>query len=86
MKEFIEYLVKHLVDKPDQVHINEVNGHNTIVLELRVGEGDLGKVIGRHGKTASSLRTLLAAGAAKKHKRYIFEILENGEKNPIQSE
>lgn len=82
MKEFIEYLIKQLVDKPDQVCVNEVAGHHTIVLELRVGDGDMGKVIGRHGQTALSLRTLLAAGSAKKHKRYILEILEDDENKP----
>ena len=79
MKEFIEYLIKQLVDKPDEVRINEVSGQQTIVLELHVSNGDLGKVIGRHGQTAFSLRTLLNAGAARKNKRYILEILENEE-------
>jgi predicted RNA-binding protein YlqC (UPF0109 family) len=79
MKEFIEYLIKQLVDKPEEVRINEISGQRTIVLELHVGSGDLGKVIGRHGQTASSLRTLLTAGAAKRNKRYILEILENKE-------
>jgi predicted RNA-binding protein YlqC (UPF0109 family) len=79
MKDFIEYLIKQLVDKPDEVRINEVSGQKTSVLELRVGDGDLGKVIGRHGQTALSLRTLLTAGAARKNKRYILEIIENND-------
>ena len=82
MKEFIEYLIKQVVDKPEEVRIHEVTGQQTIVLELHVGSGDLGKVIGRHGQTASSLRTLLTAGAAKKNKRYILEILEDDENKP----
>jgi len=77
MKEFIEYLIKHLVDKPDEVKINEIVGERTIVFELHVGDGDMGKVIGRHGQTAGSLRTLLAATAAKQGKRFILEILDN---------
>ncbi len=77
MKEFIEYLVKHLVDKPEEVQINEVAGEQTTVLELRVGDGDMGKVIGRHGQTARSLRTLLTAASAKQGKRSVLEIVED---------
>ena len=77
MREFIEYLIKQLVDKPEEVQINEIAGEQTIVFELRVGDGDMGKVIGRHGQTASSLRILLAAAAAKQGKRFVLEILEN---------
>ena len=76
MKEFILFIVKHLVDKPDEVHVNEVDGEQTIVFELRVGQGDMGKVIGKHGQTAKSLRTLLAAASAKQGKRAMLEILE----------
>ncbi len=76
MKEFIEFVVKHLVDSPDEVKVNEIDGERTVVLELRVGEGDMGKVIGRHGQTAKSLRTLLAAASAKNGKRAVLEILE----------
>ena len=76
MKEFIEFIVKHLVDDPDAVHVNEVDGERTIVFELRVGQGDMGKVIGRRGQTAKSLRTLLAAASAKIGKRSVLEILE----------
>ncbi len=77
MKEFIEHLIKHLVDKPDEVQINEISGERTVVLELRVGDGDMGKVIGRGGQTARSLRTLLSAVAAKQGKRSVLEILED---------
>ena len=76
MKEFIEFIVKHLVDNPDEVQINEVDGERTIVFELRVGQGDMGKVIGRRGQTAKSIRTLLAAASAKVGKRSVLEILE----------
>jgi len=77
MKEFIEYLVKHLVDMPEKVQINEIAGERTIVFELRVGNGDMGKVIGKRGQTAGSLRTLLSAAAAKQGKRFVLEILDN---------
>jgi predicted RNA-binding protein YlqC (UPF0109 family) len=76
MKEFIEYIAKHLVDKPDEVEVKEVEGEKTTVYELRVGDGDLGKVIGRKGQTARSIRTLLAAASAKRGKRAVLEILE----------
>lgn len=76
MKEFIEYIVKNLVDHPDEVKVEEVEGSRTTVYELRVGQGDLGKVIGKEGKTAKSIRTLLAAAAARQGKRAVLEILE----------
>jgi len=77
MKEFLEFMIKHLVDKPSEVQINEIAGERTVVFELRVGEGDMGKVIGRGGQTARSLRILLAAAAAKQGKRFVLEILED---------
>jgi predicted RNA-binding protein YlqC (UPF0109 family) len=76
MKEFIEFIAKHLVDHPEAVGVTEVVGERTTVYELRVGEGDLGKVIGRKGQTAKSIRTLLAAASAKRGKRSVLEILE----------
>jgi len=76
MKEFIEYIAKKLVDKPNEVHVNEIHGERSVVCELRVGEGDLGKVIGKHGQTARSIRMLVAAASAKLGKRAILEILE----------
>lgn len=76
MKEFILYVVKHLVDNPDAVQVNEVDGERTVVYELRVGDGDMGKVIGKRGNTAKSIRTLLAAASAKTGKRAVLEILE----------
>ncbi len=76
MKEFLEFIIKHLVDKPNEVQVNEIDGEHTAVYELRVGQGDMGKVIGKHGKTARSIRTLLAAASAKAGKRAVLEILE----------
>lgn len=76
MKEFLLFIVKHLVDKPDEVRVNEVDGEQTVVYELHVGQGDMGKVIGKRGQTAKSLRTLLAAASAKRGKRALLEILE----------
>ena len=76
MKEFIEYIVKRLVDRPEEVQVTEISGDRTVVYELRVGDGDLGKVIGKRGQTAKSIRTLLTAAAAKKGKRAVLEILE----------
>ena len=76
MKEFIEYIVKNLVDNPDEVSVVEIEGTRTTVYELRVGEGDLGKVIGKEGKTVRSIRTILSAAAARQGKRAVLEILE----------
>ncbi len=77
MKEFIEYIVKQLVDKPDDVRVTEVKGERVTVYELHVGKGDMGKVIGKKGQTANAIRTLLsAASAAEKGTRSVLEILE----------
>ncbi|MCP4704652.1 MAG: KH domain-containing protein [candidate division Zixibacteria bacterium] len=76
MKEFIETIVKALVDNPDAVDLNEIQGERTTVYELRVGDGDLGKVIGKHGQTAKSIRILISAISAKQGKRAVLEILE----------
>lgn len=76
MKDFIEYVVSALVDNPDRVSVVEVEGTRTTVFELRVGDGDLGKVIGRGGQTAKAIRTLLAAVAARQGKRAMLEILD----------
>ena len=77
MKEFIEFIIKHLVDKPDEVQVNEIVGEQTVVLELRVGKGDMGSVIGRRGQNIISLRTLIAAAAAKQGMRAVLELLED---------
>jgi len=76
MKDFVEYIAKQLVDNPDAVKVTQIDGEKTTVFELRVGDGDLGKVIGRKGQTAKSIRTLLAAASAKRGKRAVLEILE----------
>jgi predicted RNA-binding protein YlqC (UPF0109 family) len=77
MQEFIEYIVKKLVDHPDEVKVSQIDSEKTIILELQVKEGDLGKVIGKKGRTAKALRTLLTAAAAKQgQKRAILEIIE----------
>ncbi|MFH1372777.1 MAG: KH domain-containing protein [bacterium] len=76
MKDFIESIVRVLVDNPDQINIVEVEGTRTTVYELRVAQSDLGKVIGKNGQTAKSMRTLLSAAAARQGKRAVLEILE----------
>lgn len=76
MKEFVEYIVKHLVDRPDQVRVAEVFGETTVVYELRVDRADMGKVIGRDGRTAQAIRTLLSAVARKSGVHATLEILE----------
>ncbi len=76
MKEFLEYVVRALVDRPESVAVHEVEGSRTTVYELRVGPGDLGKVIGKNGQTAKSLRTILGAVSARQGKRAVLEILE----------
>jgi len=76
MKEFIEFIAKALVDHPESVSVTEIEGEKTTVYELTVGEGDLGKVIGRGGQTARSMRTLLTAVSAKHGKRAVLEIVE----------
>jgi predicted RNA-binding protein YlqC (UPF0109 family) len=76
VKEFIENIVRALVDNPDEVRLTEIIGSKTTVYELRVGQGDLGKVIGKKGQTAKAIRTLIAAISAKQGKRAVLEILE----------
>lgn len=76
MKELVEEIAKALVDKPDEVSVNVVNGEQASVLELRVAPSDLGKVIGKQGRTARSIRTLLSAAGMKLNRRFTLEILE----------
>ena len=76
MKELIDYIAKALVDKPEQVTVSEVEGNRTSVLELKVAKEDLGKVIGKQGRTARAMRTILSAASAKLKKRSVLEILE----------
>ncbi len=77
MKEFVESIVKKLVDHPEDVHVTQIDSEKTIILELKVKEGDLGKVIGKRGHTAQALRTLITAISVKQgQKRAILEIIE----------
>lgn len=76
MKELVEFIARALVDEPDQVRVTEIQGERITVIELRVAPGDLGKVIGKQGRTARSIRTLLNATATKLRKRAVLEILE----------
>ncbi len=76
MKEFIEYVAKTLVDKPERVEINEIAGAQTNVLELKVAKEDVGKIIGKSGRTADAIRTILNCGAAKQNKRFILHIID----------
>ena len=76
MQELVESIAKALVDNPDQVQVRAVDGEQVTVLDLRVHPTDLGKVIGRQGRTAKAMRTLLGAAGMKLHKRYTLEILE----------
>ena len=76
LKELVTMVAKSLVDNPDQVEVTEVAGEQTAVLELKVAQEDLGKIIGKQGKTAKAIRTILSAAAAKLKKRAVLEILE----------
>ena len=76
LREVIETIAKALVDSPDEVTVREIDGDATTVLELKVAPGDLGKVIGKQGRTARSIRTLLGAASMKLNRRYTLEILE----------
>jgi hypothetical protein len=76
MKELILVMAKALVDKPDEVEIKEIEGDVTTILELRVAKDDLGKVIGKQGKTAHAMRSILNATATKLKKRAVLEIIE----------
>ncbi len=76
LKDLIEYLARALVDHPDEVSVSEVSGEQTIVLELKVAKDDLGKVIGKQGRTVKAMRALLSAASAKLRKRADLEILE----------
>ena len=76
MKALIETMAKSLVDRPDEVKVSEIEGEKTTVYELRVFQGDLGKVIGKQGKTARAMRTILGAAGTKIGKRCVLEILE----------
>jgi predicted RNA-binding protein YlqC (UPF0109 family) len=76
MKDLITDIVQALVDHPEEVSVNEVGGSHTTVLEVRVAKTDIGKVIGKQGRTAQAIRTVLNAAAGKTRQRYVLEIIE----------
>ena len=76
MKEFVEFVVKQLVDNPEEVSVREVDGERAIIVEVRLNPSDIGKVIGKNGKTINAIRSLLTCASAKKGKRAILEIIE----------
>ncbi len=76
MKELIKYIAQALVDNSDQVEVQEIKAQQTVVLELRVAKEDLGKVIGKKGRTVQAMRTILSCASAKEKKRVILEIIE----------
>jgi hypothetical protein len=76
MKEFLEFIVRHLVDRPELMALEVVEEDNRVTFKLRVGQGEVGKVIGKNGRTAQSIRVLLAAVAAREGKRAVLEILD----------
>jgi len=76
VKELVEFIVKSLVDKPEDVRIEEVEGEKASIMELRVAQEDLGKVIGKQGRTAKAIRTILNAAGVKGGKKIVLEILE----------
>lgn len=76
LPDLVSFIAKSLVDNPDKVVVKEITGEQTAVLELKVAQEDLGKIIGKQGKTAKAIRTILNAAAAKMRKRAVLEILE----------
>jgi predicted RNA-binding protein YlqC (UPF0109 family) len=76
MKQLVQYMAEALVDEPEKVQVNIVEGENSIILELKVAPEDIGKVIGKSGRTAKAMRTILSAAATKLKKRSILEIVE----------
>ena len=76
MKDLIAAIVQAIVDRPEEVFVNEIGGDHTVVLELRVAKSDMGKVIGKRGRIAQAIRTILTAASGKARKRYILEIIE----------
>jgi hypothetical protein len=76
MKDLIGYIAKALVDQPEEVSVTEIEGNNTNVLELSVAKSDIGKIIGKQGRTAMAIRTILSAASGKLRKRHILEIVD----------
>lgn len=77
MKQLVETVCKSLVDNPDEVNVTQIDGEQTTILELRVHQSDLGKVIGKQGRTARAIRTILAAAGMKQKRRFSLEIIEH---------
>ena len=75
-RELIEFIARSLVDEPDAVQVNVIEGEQSIILELRVGSQDVGKVIGKHGRIAKELRTVLSAATSRSGRRVVLEILD----------
>ena len=75
-KELVEFMVKSLVDQPEEVNVNVIEGEKSTILELHVAEGDVGKVIGKQGRIAKAIRTILSASATRDGKRAVLEILD----------
>lgn len=75
MKELVEFMAKSLVDNPDAVMVNEVDGEQSVILELKVAPEDMGKIIGKQGRIAKAIRTVVKAAAVKQNKRVIVEII-----------
>lgn len=75
-RELIEFIARALVDEPDAVQVNVIEGEQSIILELRVGREDVGKVIGKHGRIAKALRTVLSAATSRSGRRVVLEILD----------
>lgn len=75
MKELVEFIAKSLVDDPSQVYVSEIEGENSVMLELRAGPEDMGRVIGRGGRTVNAIRTLVRVLAAKQGKRVTLEVV-----------
>ncbi len=78
MKELVELIAKSLVDSPDQVSVSQLEGEQTTILELKVAQADLGKVIGKQGRTAQAMRIILGASGMKLKRRFNLEIIEKG--------
>ncbi len=75
-KELVEYIARSLVDVPDEVEVEMIEGEKSTILELKVAEDDIGKVIGKHGRIAKAVRTILSAASSRSGKRFVLEILD----------
>ena len=76
MKQLVETIAKSLVDSPEEVHVHEVEGSQSVIIELKVAEDDMGKIIGKQGRIAKAIRTVVKAAAIKENKRVVVEIIQ----------